>query len=69
MVTLATGILGEQSRGKTSKTELSRISGEIVPSWAGTPDKFEEYHMRSQIYVNGVEVETATTGQQPYTSS
>ena len=39
----------------TSKVELKKVGGELVPSWDGAAERFEEYHVRSQIYVNGVE--------------
>ena len=38
-----------------SQEHLKKVGGELVPTWAGNPDKFEEYHIRAQIYVNGAE--------------
>ena len=34
---------------------LKKMSGEFVPVWNGNPEKFEEYRVRGQIYVNSVE--------------
>lgn len=39
----------------SSKVELKKVGGELVPSWDGSAEKFEEYHVRSEIYVHGVE--------------
>ena len=34
---------------------LKKVAGELVPTWNGSPERFEEYKVRSQIYVNSVE--------------
>ena len=42
--------MGERRGG-----DLKKVSGELVPSWNGKPEKFEEYRVRSEVYVRGVE--------------
>ena len=39
----------------SGKFELRKVGGEFVPSWDGNAERFEEYQVRAQIYVNGVE--------------
>ena len=46
---------GRMDSSGSAKVELKKVGGELVPSWDGTAEKFEEYQVRAQIYVNGGE--------------
>ena len=45
-----------EGRGRErGHVELKKVGGELVPSWNGKPERFEEYKVRAGIYVKTAE--------------